>query len=105
VYSLYLIIILLGLIWHPFWYGLLLTYFVYMSLILGKVLRALLYPYKEILYTFGLLVGIIYLFTIIYYSIYYVDYPNKTCHSIWYCWVTNIDQTWKNDAGISGFIA
>ena len=90
-YSCYMIIIILGLIWHPFWYGLLLTYFVYMSNTLNKVLKALLNPYKQILETFGLLVGIIYLFTIIYYVFYHEDFPNNTCHSIWYCWITNID--------------
>ena len=105
VYLFYIVWVILGLVWHPFWYGLLLTYFVYMSEILNKVLKALLNPYKEILNTFGLLIGIIYLFTIIYYSLYSNHYPNDTCHSIWYCWITNIDQTWKNDAGISGFIA
>jgi hypothetical protein len=44
IYSAYLAIIIAALLHHPFWFGILLTYFVYLSTILKKVLDAILKP-------------------------------------------------------------
>jgi len=91
VYLFYIAIIILGLFHTPFWYSLLLTYFVYMSTILNKVLYALAEPYQEIIQTFFLLFGLIYLFSIIYYISFHDTYPNNSCYSLFDCFFVNID--------------
>ena len=82
LYGLYCIFTILGLLHHPFWYGLLLTYYVFTSKILQKVLDAIWIPIWEILWTFGLYFGTIFLFNLVYYSWYGEEYPNNTCYSL-----------------------
>jgi inositol 1,4,5-triphosphate receptor type 1 len=61
-------------------------------------------PWKEICWTFFLLVSLIYLFSIWTYTYFPGDYANNVCYSLYTCLIVNIDQTFKGDAGIGSFM-
>jgi hypothetical protein len=97
-------IIICGVMVHPFLFGILLLYVIITSNVLTNVLKALRMPWIEIMWTFFLLISIIYGFSLISYQFFSVDYPNDTCYSLLTCLMVNIDLTFKADGGLGGML-
>lgn len=105
-YLLYFIFSVLGLVYPPLFFFCL-TYVIVRSSILINVLRAIYEPRKQIVLTLILLIIINYFFTLYEYSRLYGDFDSNlanSCYSVWSCLTITIDQAYKGDGGVGGFM-
>ena len=103
----YFIFTLLGAAYHPFFFSFSLTYLIVRSSVLINVLRAVYEPRMQIILTLFLTLIVFYVFTIFSYMIFYSDYNEQlvnSCFSLWSCLTVTIDQSYKNDGAIAGFL-
>ena len=86
---------ILGLAVHPFFFFFMLTYFVRIDL-LKNVLKAVWEPRVPLVLTILVFFLAEYYFSLIGYLAFYTNYNNgQTCQSLWECYLTTIDQTFK----------
>jgi len=71
---------------------------------LRNILLAVWRPRAAILLTLLFLIILMYFFALIAYAFFAHDYGDGTCNSLITCLVTTVDQSFKNDGGISGFL-
>ena len=100
-----LILTLLGVVYHPFFYTYLLTYPVLRSPPLMNVLQAIWYPRETLLLTICLMFTVIYALTVISFWAYADDYTENDCYSLLSCFVVSFDNTFKNDGGLGGYLS
>ena len=74
------------------------------STVLLYVLRALWEPKKAIFFTLVLFFIIEFGFSLYAYSQFNSDYPENHCNTLARCFFITIDQTFKNDGGVGGFL-
>jgi inositol 1,4,5-triphosphate receptor type 1/inositol 1,4,5-triphosphate receptor type 3 len=106
-HTLYFIFAILGVAFHPFFLAFCLTYLIVRSSVLINVLKAAYEPRYQIIYTLFLFVVVYYIFSIFSYMIFHTDYNESlenACHSLWGCLFVTIDQSYKNDGAIGGFL-
>jgi len=104
---LYFIFTILGVAYHPFFFAFCLTYLIVRSPVLINVLKAVYEPRWQIILTLFLLFIVSYFFSIISYVSFNEDYDTSlgnACYSMWSCLIVTIDQTYKNDGAIGGFL-
>ena len=100
-----MVLTILGVAWHPFFYTFLLTYTVFRSLALRNVLQAIWLPREALVLTFALMLMVIYAFTVISFYYYAEDYSTNDCYSLLSCFVISFDNTFKNDGGLGGYLS
>jgi len=71
--------------------------------LLQSVLKSIYVPKKQIFLTYILFQVFNYFFSLVGYQWLSDDYKGY-CDSMWECWLTAIDQPFKNDGGIGGFL-
>ena len=104
---LYFILTVLGVAYHPFFFAFCLTYLIVRSAVLINVLKAVYEPRQQILLTLFLFIIVSYFFSIFSYMLLHGDYHESlenSCYSLWSCLLVTIDQTYKNDGAIGGFL-
>lgn len=104
---LYFLFTVLGVAYHPFFFAFCLTYLIVRSAVLINVLRAVYEPRKQIVLTLFLFIIVSYFFSIISYIEFSSEYDDSlpnACYSLWSCMVVTIDQTYKQDGAIGGFL-
>ena len=94
-YIFFLVVIILGMAHHSFWYCLLLFYFILTQRTLNKVIDSIWGPRWAIFWTFCLLIGLIYIFSLFYWGIFFTDLNLDNCHNYFPCIFSFIDQTFK----------
>ena len=95
----------LGIGLDPFYYTYLVTYLIYKSETLLSVLQAVWIPRYQILLTIVLMFLVTYVFTVYSYYYYASQYPDNTCYSLWACFISSYDQTFKTGSGIGGYLS
>lgn len=95
--------ILLGIIWHPFFYCFLVSFIIVQSPQMNSLLKAIWEPKYAILGTIILMFLIMYFFVIVSYNSFPVDYPDNNCYSLWTCFLSSMDQTLKN-SGLGNYL-
>ena len=100
----YFILALLGIFIHPlfFTYHLLTVIFRFRKLI--DVLQAFWGPITEIILTLVFFFILEYVFAVIGYVAFAEMYPEYTCFSLLACFITTLDQTFKNNGGFGAFM-
>ena len=99
------IMTILGLALEPMYYTYLIAYLIYKSETLINVLQAVWIPRYSIGLTIILLFIVTYVFTVFSYYYYATQYPDNTCYSLWACFVSSYDQTFKTGSGIGGYLS
>jgi hypothetical protein len=102
-YTSMLVLAILGITFHPFFYSGLLTCFVSRRSALIDVLQAVVIPMNSLLQTIMLMFMVAYVFTVYSYTYYSKYYNTNECYSLWTCYVISFDQTFKNDGALGGF--
>ena len=97
----YIIFGFLGRFLHPFFYSLMLLDIVNKFPTLKDILKAVGRPIKNILFTLIFLMIMLFLMAILSYSFFKQDFRDLTCSSLLVCFITIVDQTFKNDGGVS----
>jgi hypothetical protein len=62
--------VILALVVHPFFYAFSLLYIIITNPTLNKLIDSIIDPRKQILWTFGLLIGSVYMITLVYFYFY-----------------------------------
>ena len=93
-----------GIFWHPFAYAFLLTYPIITSRILINVLKVVWVPRQQIIYTLFLFIILVYILTLVSYWHYHDDFGTM-CQDLYTCLIVTLDQSFKNDGGVSGYLA
>ena len=106
-HTLYFIFTILGVTFHPFFFAFCLTYLIVRSAVLINVLKAVYEPRYQIILSLFLFFVVAYFFSIFSYMLFYDDYNDSlqnSCYSLWSCLVVTVDQSYKNDGAIGGFL-
>lgn len=96
-YTLYLIFTILGCFYHVLFFCFLMIEIVNKYSTLKNFLRAITQPWKQLVLTFVLYLIIEYIFTIFAFNFfyYYYDEGGKMCQTMWMCFLTTYDMTFK----------
>ena len=100
----YITLSFLGLLSHPFWYSPLLLDIINKFPIYKAVLLSVWRPKLELLATLIFFSVILYIASLIAFIAFQNQFPNNTCSNLFLCWVTVLDQTFKNDGGLGGYL-
>lgn len=98
-----LVSILMGIIWHPFFYCFLVSFIIVLNPQMNSLLRAIWEPKFAILGTIILMFLVMYFFVMISYNSFPTDYPDNDCYSLWTCFISSMDQTLKN-SGLGNYL-
>ena len=101
---LYVICAFMGLLVSHIFYSFHMFDVIVRSPLLVNILKSLWRPRRELLLTLVLFLVIEYVFTTFSYWYFGKDYPLNECISIISCFMTNVDQTFKNDGGIGAYM-
>jgi hypothetical protein len=107
-HTLYFIFTILGIAYHPFFFAFCLSYLIIRSPVLINVLKAVYEPRWQITLTLFLLIVVSYFFSIVSYVWFFEDFDESiqnSCYSIWSCLIVTVDQTYKNDGAVGGFLS
>ena len=105
IFHLALVIInLLGIIQHPFFYCYMMSFIILTSDTMLYLIHAVWEPKQSILLAIFLMFIIIYGFAVVAFWTYANDYSTGVCYSLWSCFLTSFDQTFKNDGGLAGYL-
>lgn len=106
-HTLYFIFTILGVVFHPFFFAFCLTYLIVRSAVLINVLKAVYEPRYQIILSLFLFFVVAYFFSIFSYMLFFEDYDDSlqnSCYSLWSCLMVTVDQSYKNDGAIGGFL-
>jgi hypothetical protein len=92
-----------GLLIHPFFFGILMLDFVRTKL-LKNVIRAVWYPRDILILSFIFFLILVYFFAVIAYIVYYDQIEYGYCDTMWICYIKIFDYIFKEDGGIGGFL-
>jgi hypothetical protein len=94
-YLILFVFLVLGIVWHPFCYGFLLIYFVLTQRTLSKLIDSIAVPAAQIVWTFVLLIALVYAATLAYFAFHFPDLQGPACQSLVTCVMASIDSQWK----------
>ncbi len=101
---LYMVFAFCGLFLSHIYYSFHVLDIIVRSPLLVNILKSLWRPRRELLLTLVLFLVIEYMFTTFAYWYFGKDYPLNECISLISCFLTNVDQTFKNDGGIGAYM-
>lgn len=99
----YMTLLVVGLILHPFFFGILTLDFL-RTPFLKNVVTAVWHPRHILALTFLVFLLIEYYFSLISYIWLYDQYPDNGCKSLWKCFVSTYDNTFKATGSIGGIL-
>lgn len=99
----YMFVGILGLSVHPFLYAVCLVEILRLD-ILKIVVKAFWNPIKEIAFVIILFVIIQYYFSLFGYMVLYDEYEDYQCRTLWRCYVTDFDQTFKISGALGSYL-
>ncbi|KRX02872.1 hypothetical protein PPERSA_04075 [Pseudocohnilembus persalinus] len=103
-YMVYIVIIVLGLLVHPFFFGIL-TLDMLRSRTLKSVVQAIWYPIDTMGLTFLLFLIVTYWFSIFIYMYYYDNFEEGICDSLAVCFLRVFDYMFKEGGGVGSFMS
>ena len=103
-YAAYIAFALLGLLLHPFFFVFHLSDFLRIEL-LKNVIKAIWRPRKPLLLTLLIFLLVQYFFTIVGYTFFNDNYVQGSCDTLWKCFFTTFDQTFKVTKNINEIIS
>lgn len=95
--------IIMGIIWHPFFYCFMVSFIIVQSPQMNNLLKAIWEPKFAIIGTIILMFLVNYFFVMVSYNSFPSDYPDGDCYSLWTCFISSMDHTLKN-SGIGNYL-